>query len=117
MRKKSDGDLNLIAVGSRIQQRRKDLHISQEILAEKAGISTSSLSLIENGHINLSVMTLSRIAHELNCTMDDLFYGISNKDAYMEEVKKALADCSDQEKAFLVGLLMDARQRLKELKK
>lgn len=117
MKRKPDGDLNLIAAGARIQNRRKELHISQEALAEKTGISVSTLSLIENGHINVSVMTLYSIADGLDCTMDDLIYGISEKDKYLEDIKGAICDCTEDEKTFLVGLLKDARKGLKILKK
>jgi transcriptional regulator with XRE-family HTH domain len=117
MKKKSDNDLDLIAAGARIQQRRKDMHLSQEVLAERVGISTSTLSLIENGHINISVMTFSKVASELKCTMDDLIYGISDRDEHINDIKVALSDCSEDEKAFLIGLLKDARERLKNLKK
>lgn len=40
---------DLIDLGNRIRKRRQEIHLSQEVLAEKAGISPNTISRIEGG--------------------------------------------------------------------
>ena len=58
------------AMGSRIQQRRKRLGITQEQLAEKTGVSTSFIGHIERGTQIPSVETLWKICRAIGCSMD-----------------------------------------------
>ena len=41
------GSQELIQLGERVRQKRKDCHLSQETLAEKVGISVNTVSRIE----------------------------------------------------------------------
>lgn len=59
-------------LGQLIEQRRKDLKMSQEFLASEAGISRSYLSDIERGLRNISVITLIRLAEALETSAADL---------------------------------------------
>jgi transcriptional regulator with XRE-family HTH domain len=55
-----------IALGETIAQRRKNLHLTQEELAERAGISQQYLSDLERGaRTNVSWDALHRIAQAL----------------------------------------------------
>ena len=40
---------DLIDLGNRIRKRRQEIHLSQEVLAEKTGISPNTISRIEGG--------------------------------------------------------------------
>ena len=62
-------------VGSNIKKARNSKKLSQEELAVKAEIDRPNLSLIENGHKNLSVVTLDKIARALNVKIASLFSG------------------------------------------
>ena len=58
---------------TRIRQRRRMLDITQEELAEKAGISRTTLWKLENGRtVRVSTETLFCIANILDCDVDDL---------------------------------------------
>ena len=58
-------------VGERIRQRRKDLRMNQDVLAEKSKLSRATISAIENGkYENVLVKTLSSIAVALDATVD-----------------------------------------------
>ena len=59
-------------LGELIEQRRKDLRMSQEFVAAEAGISRSYLSDIERGLRNISVSTLVRISKALDTNASDL---------------------------------------------
>lgn len=58
-------------LGELIEQRRKDLRMTQEYLSAEAGISRSYLSDIERGLRNISVGTLVRISRALETNASD----------------------------------------------
>ena len=53
------------SVGERIKKRRNELGWTQDVLAQKAGISKSFLSDLENGKRNVGADTLYDIARAL----------------------------------------------------
>ena len=57
-----------------MRQRRKDLGISQEALAEAVGIAQQNISAIENGEHAGSRLTQYRIAKRLDVPHGRLFY-------------------------------------------
>ena len=62
-------------MGYRIKERREELRMSQEELAEKSGISRPTISAIETGK-DKSVLTgtLIALAKALDTTVDKIFY-------------------------------------------
>jgi|MGYP000014894370 transcriptional regulator with XRE-family HTH domain len=57
----------------RIKERRMELDMSQEQLAQKSGISRMTISMLENGkQQDIKVSTLKRLAENLQCTIADL---------------------------------------------
>lgn len=61
-------DVMVTALGTAIQTRRKQLGLSQEELAVKAGLHRTYISEIERRSRNLSVKILVKIAIALNVT-------------------------------------------------
>ena len=59
-------DIENVILGFKIKQKRLDLELSQEELAEKAGIDQSDLSKIEKGIGNPSLKTIYKIIRGLN---------------------------------------------------
>ena len=60
-------------VGNRIRELRKTLGISQEKLAEIAGIDRTYLASVENGKRNISIVNLEKIIVAVNVTISDFF--------------------------------------------
>ena len=60
-------------VGNRIRELRKTLGISQEKLAEIAGIDRTYLASVENGKRNISIVNIEKIIVALNVTISDFF--------------------------------------------
>lgn len=58
-----------------IKDIRRQKYYSQQKLADLAGISRPTISLIENGEIVPSTQTSLKIADALGVTLDTLFYG------------------------------------------
>lgn len=61
-------------IGQRIRRYRKACGLSQEALAEKAGISATHMSHIETGNTKLSLPVLVNIAEALSVQTDALLY-------------------------------------------
>ncbi|MCD7820985.1 MAG: helix-turn-helix transcriptional regulator [Clostridiales bacterium] len=58
----------------KIKELRKEKGLTQEELAEKAGVSRAILSGLESGRIEVTTTrTLMRIAKALNCDVTDIF--------------------------------------------
>lgn len=69
--------MDYAAMGNRIRQRRRWLDMTQEQLAEAAGVSTSFVGHIERGIRIPSVETLWTICKALNISMDYIVAGES----------------------------------------
>lgn len=62
-------------MGIKIKERREELGMTQEELAQKSGISRQTISSIETGkYENVLVGTLASIATALGTTVDKIFY-------------------------------------------
>ncbi|PRE93272.1 MULTISPECIES: helix-turn-helix domain-containing protein [Burkholderia] len=63
---------HLVRLGLAIRSTRKQLALSQEALADLAGIDRSHMGKIERGERNVSLLNVVRIAHALECKPSDL---------------------------------------------
>lgn len=68
----------LILLGNRIREYRKERGFSQEILAEKSGVSTNTISRIEGGQMAMSVGILQKIVKALGVDANTLL-GVSTE--------------------------------------
>lgn len=59
-------EFNYAKLGARIRKKRRELGLSQEMLAEKASLTKAHISHIENSYSKPSVQTLFQIAHAWN---------------------------------------------------
>jgi transcriptional regulator with XRE-family HTH domain len=62
--------------GDAVRARREELHMTQEDLAEKAGIHRTYLSDVERGTRNLSLINIEKLAAALSITMSKLFESV-----------------------------------------
>lgn len=69
-------DDRLKTLGLNIKFARIRAKISQESLAEKIGVSRETVSMIENGNQNPSVLKIIDIAKELSTSYDALFLNV-----------------------------------------
>jgi UDP-N-acetylglucosamine 1-carboxyvinyltransferase len=73
-------------VGSRIAVIRRAKGVSQEALAAKLDVTTQWFSRVENGHENLTIETLVRVANAVGVCVVELF---TEGDPVVEVVKAA----------------------------
>jgi transcriptional regulator with XRE-family HTH domain len=71
----------LVQLGSRIRQRRKELGLTQETLAERAEIDRSYLGGIERGERNITFSVLCEICTALSCDVAALTSGIPTRES------------------------------------
>ena len=67
------------ALGQRIRLRRLELDMSQEELAEKAGISTSFIGHIERAEKSATLDTFDQICEVLGLSLDYFARGVKNR--------------------------------------
>jgi transcriptional regulator with XRE-family HTH domain len=72
------GNLALISLGAAIRAARQAQGLSQEALAEIAGIDRSYMGGIERGEHNLAIMNLLKIADALGVKASSLLDKIEN---------------------------------------
>jgi transcriptional regulator with XRE-family HTH domain len=70
---KLDKDSDLVRFGEVVRARRLALALSQEALADYAGIDRSHMGKLERGERNVSFMNILRIAKAIQCKPSDLF--------------------------------------------
>lgn len=106
-------ELDFEVVGKRVQKLRKSKHISQELLAEMAGLSLSYVSYIERGVKCMSVETLIKIANSLEATPDYILADSlkNHKTITSNEFAEILGDCSN----FEARLILDNARSLKKI--
>lgn len=63
----------LITFGRKVQEYRKELGISQEELAFRAGFHRTYIGMIERGERNISLSNLDKLANALQINIKDLF--------------------------------------------
>lgn len=67
-----DEEGRLVRLGMVIRARRKAANLSQEALADAAGIERSHMGKIERGERNVTLLNLCRVAAALNALPSDL---------------------------------------------
>ena len=66
------GQLILKQIGARIKEARTTVGLSQQAVADAAGINREYLSRVERGTENVSILTLARIAEALDTPIRNL---------------------------------------------
>lgn len=79
-------ELNFNVIGQKIKERRKNLGITQEAIANALNVNPSHVSNIECGRANPSLTALVKIANILQCSVD---YFISGEYTYNIDKDKA----------------------------
>ncbi len=110
--------IDYAVIGNRIRAARKGKGLTQELLAERAGVEPSNISHIERAATKVSLPTLIRIANALEKTLDELVYGNLIKSAHVSvgEMDALLADCSPDEIRALTEVVKTTKTVLRAQK-
>ena len=96
---------NLKAFGRNIRTYIKNLHLSQEELAEKLNINTSNIVKLEAGKQFVTAKVLFNLASILQVSVSDLFKetspeDTSRDDSYKQKLLKYISTLSETEAKF-----------------
>ena len=80
--------IDMIKVGERIAERRKELDISQQEACTWLGVSQNHYSRIENGHAGMSLELLIDISNYLNLSTDYILTGQYTTTAFPSVIEK-----------------------------
>ena len=96
-------NIDYSAIGKRIRSRRKELHFTRAVLAEKADLSDTNISPIERGATKLSLPSLIAIANALETTTDSLLMDVTehSEAVLRKEFAALLEDCTVEEYRLL----------------
>ena len=104
----------LIRLGSRIRERRLSAGLSQEALAEKAGISPNTVSRIEGGLTEMYVKTFRKLAHALGADAGDLLCKKEQSDRHIKSILRRISHMEKREQEIVaqtVSALADALEK------
>lgn len=103
------------ATGLRIRTRRKELGLTQEILAEKTNITASFYSQIETGSRKAGINTFVNIAQEVALSLDYIIFGVEVKstisetsitlDEYEKKILYRIRNLSSKEKKYVLEIV------------
>ena len=65
----------LIEIGNRISKKRKQLNLTQEVLAEKMNVSVQIISNLERGNKSIKIENLLKLCEILNVSTDYILKG------------------------------------------
>ncbi len=68
----SDSDI-LKKFGNKVRDLRKQLNLSQEELADKAGVHRTYIGMIERAEKNITLLNIEKIANALEVSIKDFF--------------------------------------------
>lgn len=89
----------LNSISKLIRERRKQLGLTIEQLAEKSDVSESFISRIERGEVdNIRIKKLNNIAQALNLNLRDFFMGPELSDVYTLNLIKYLASLPEEKR-------------------
>lgn len=106
-------ELNYQLVGKRLRAIRKKRGLTQERLAELAGISPQHCSGIETGGAKVSLPALIQLCNALDATPDEVLLDsvpAAAKPGLLKEVETVFSDCSADE----IYLMLSQAKSLKE---
>ena len=108
-------ELDYKEIGKRVKIARIRADLTQEALAEKAGLSITHMSNIENGHSKLSLPMAVALANVLSVSVDEFLCDsvIHSKEVFSHEVQMLLEDCDDYEVRILTDLLKAAKDTIR----
>ena len=93
-----DSNIDYVAMGKRIREKRTLLGITQQKLSELSGVEPSNISHIERGATKLSLPTLIKIANALGTSVDELLCDNIYKSNFGGSLKGFLSAFSSNKK-------------------
>lgn len=103
-------------MGERIRNIRKSKNITQEYLAEQAGLTAVQIGNIENAKCKPSINSLINISHTLKVSTDELLFGSIQfgEDRFYSDYTDLMLDLSSSEKQIIIEVAQATKTALKK---
>ena len=102
-------------IGQRVRRFRRAQGLSQEALAERAGISVTHMSHIETGNTKLSLAVFAALAEGLGVAADELLWDApESRTASLSQLEEVLAGCTRDQCRVSLAVARAARAALNE---
>ena len=101
-------------IGERIKRARKANNITQEVLAEKLGVSIGYVSQIERGITKISLDLLGAVSSILNCDIASLISECAvNSNEYMEnEIVSEIKKLDYKKRKYILQIIKTTNEML-----
>ena len=95
------------AIGKNIRQKRKETHLTQEMLANKVDTSSQYISRIERGKVCPSLEFLYKMSAALSCSIYALLPSAypMQRSFFSEEIVYQINNCSIWKRQFLLNYI------------
>lgn len=109
-------EIDYALLGIRLKQYRQKAHLTQEMLADRIDVATSTIAHAENGTSKPSLPLLLKVANALNITLDQLVCdSLPNVEAYLEkDIADLLSDCSLTEKKIIRDIIIATKETFRK---
>lgn len=104
-------EIDYVAIGKQIRKYRWESGISQEALAEAAGVSTTHMSHIETGGTKLSLSVFVKIARALRIPADFLLNG-GDTESVPPEIDEIFSTSNGRQSRILLEVVRAAKNAL-----
>ena len=111
--------IDYVDIGKRIRSQREKQKLSQEKLAEWAGVSIQHISNIEKANTKLSLPVLIDIANALQCNVETLLLSSLQNNSVAAEyiITELLEDTTREERIIIIDTIQAMKKSLKENRK
>lgn len=99
--------MNLQSIGKNLKLYRKQKHMTQDIVAERAGLSKNYISQIELGLKKPSVETLIRLANAIGVSSDLILADLIDESfpAKVSALNEKIKDLPKEDQKFILNIL------------
>ena len=104
-------DLDFKRIGNNIKERRLELSLTQEYIANLLDVNPSHISNIETGHARPSLIILVKIANIMQCSVDRflgteyVFYNDKAEKPIEKQIELALSEKSYKVKQQILSII------------
>lgn len=109
-------DIDYTQIGIRIKRYRQKAHLTQEMLADKIDVATSTIAHAESGTSKPSLPLLIKIVNALNITLDQLVCdNLSVVNIYLDkDIADLLNDCNVNEKRIIHDIIAATKNTIRQ---
>jgi transcriptional regulator with XRE-family HTH domain len=112
-------DIDYVAVGRRIREKRQKLDMSQAEFSKLAGITKVHLSNIECAHTSPSLAVMLKCARVIGCGVDALLWDNyeKNRQVFEDQFATLVSDCNEYELKLFIGAVTGIKEQVRAVER